>query len=776
MCNKRIFLCFTLLITSFICSGQNCTLTVDGVVYDEASESPLSYVNIFIQETQSGTTTDEEGNFILENICPGEYHFILSHIGCEGKKIHLDIDQDTTIRLALSHTTTTLGTFVIEGQKENFSKQANVAVNRLNIEDRANQNLSGMLENETGIHLIKNGNGISKPVVHGLYGNRLMILNNGILQSGQQWGNDHSPEIDPFAADKISVIKGASAIEYGGGNLGSVILSEPKRIEREPHLHGQINYIYDTNGRGQTVNARLEKYASLMPWRISGTLKKFGDKSSVDYLLNNTGLEEANLSIQLEKNWNENMFLDFYLSTFNTRLGILRGSHIGNLTDLEAALVSEVPFNTEDDFSYEIEAPKQHVSHHLAKTKLKYFVKKNQTLEFVLAGQLNDRKEFDVRRNDRSEIPALSLRQYTLNLDSKYSNYLNDDWVLKFGYQNILTDNSNDPETGILPLIPDYLSWKSGVFSTASGVVHNTFLNFGVRYDYEYQNALTISTTLPREVLRFENRFNNISALFAVKNEITKAHSISWKFGYTTRNPAINELYSSGLHQGVSGIEEGDINLSKEKALKNTLEYVWLANSKFSLNALMYHQRFKDYIFLEPQEELRLTIRGAFPVFKYRQTNASIYGIDISTQFTLNPSLFGLVKYSYIKGQDRGNDIPLIFMPPNSVYGSLTYRAQRNIKISEALRIEDSEIEITNRFVFEQTNILMDQDFTPPPPSYNLVGIKFSTNLILPKYKIRVFAKADNLFNIKYRDYLNRQRYFADDLGLSLSFGLNVKF
>ncbi len=773
---SRISISFILLIAFFTCDAQTCTFTVDGVVYDEASQSPLSYVNIYVQETQSGTTTDEEGNFMLENICPGEYHFILSHIGCEGKKFHIDIDQDTTIRLALSHTHTTLGTFTVEGKKEDFSKQGNVSVNRLTIEDNTNLNISGMLENESGIHLLKNGNGISKPVVHGLYGNRLLILNNGIAQSGQQWGNDHSPEIDPFSADKISVLKGASAIEYGGGNLGSVILSEPKKIEREPHLHGQVNYIFDTNGRGHTINARLEKYSSTIPWRLNGTLKKFGDKSSVDYFLNNTGLEEANLSLQLEKSWNENLFFDFYASTFNTSLGILRGSHIGNLTDLEAAINSEVPFNTEDNFSYDLEAPKQDVSHHFAKAKIKYFLKENQTFEFVLAGQLNDRKEFDIRRGERSEIPALSLRQYTTHLDFKYAHYINEDWVFKLGSQNVLTDNTNDPETGILPLIPDYRSLRNAVFSTVSGRVHKTALHFGLRYDYEYQNALTISSTLPREIIQFENRFNNVSALIAIKNKITKAHSISWKLGFATRNPAINELYSAGLHQGVSGIEEGNINLNTEKALKNTLEYIWLASSKFSINALAYFQRFNGYIFLEPQDEFRLTIRGAFPVFIYQQTDANIYGIDLSSQFTLSPSLVGVLKYSYLKGQERENDTPLVFMPPNSLFGSLTYRVQSNIKLSEGFRMEDSEIELTNRFVFEQTNILPEQDFIPPPDAYNLLGLKFSTNLILPKYKLRFFVKADNLLNAKYRDYLNRQRYFADDLGRSLSMGVNLKF
>ena len=85
-------------------------------------------------------------------------------------------------------------------------------------------------------------------------------------------------------------------------------------------------------------------------------------------------------------------------------------------------------------------------------------------------------------------------------------------------------------------------------------------------------------------------------------------------------------------------------------------------------------------------------------------------------------------------------------------------------------------MEINNRFVFQQKNILIDQDFVPPPPAYNLFGLKLSTNLIFSNFKIRFSVNSSNLFNISYRDYLNRQRYFSDDIGRSLTFGINIKF
>ena len=775
MFSRRIIVQYLFILACAIGNTQDCALSIKGSVSDKASETPLSYVNVFLQELSQGTITDDNGQFSFEGVCPGEYHLTFSHIGCEDVKMHLELSSDTILDIKLSHTPTSLGTVVIEGKKEENVNQPNLSINRKTIEDNGNLNLSGLLENETGVHLLKNGSGISKPVVHGLYGVRLAILNNGILQSGQQWGNDHTPEIDPFAADKVIVLKGASAIEYGG-NLGSVILVEPKKIEREPHLHGQVNYAFESNGRGHNFNTRLEKYSEAFSWRINGTLKKYGDRRSPDYFLNNTGYSEANLSLQVEKSVGEKLFLDFYASTFNTQLGVLRGSHIGNLTDLEQALSNDIPFFTEPDFSYTVDAPRQEVSHNLLKSKIKYYIRDNQSVQLVLAGQLNNRNEYDIRRSGRSDIPALSLNQFTFNAETKYSYSSDGNWNLEVGNQAIITDNTNNPETGILPLIPDYISWKNGLFTTLAKRFKSIHLNLGLRYDYEYQTVKAISNTIPKEIITFNNNFNNISGLLALKYSINKVQSITVNTGYTTRNPAINELYSAGLHQGVSGIEEGDINLETEHVFKTTLEYKWIPDSRFSFSAIAYHQAFSDYIFLNPQDVFRVTIRGAFPVFKYEQTDATISGIDISTQFNIGSSLFASLKYSYLKGQDTQNNIPLVFMPPTSFYGSLIYRARKTIHVTDDIRLEETEIEFNNRLVLRQNNILPEQDFTLPPSTYNLVGIKVSTNLIFPNQKIRIFAKATNLLNVKYRDYLNRQRYFSDDLGISVTTGINLKF
>jgi len=769
--------------------SPNCTISVTGFIIDENTNQPLEFVNVYIQETLKGTASNEQGYFELKNICKGKQHIIFSHISGENHSVFFDIEKDTTLYVEIHALNTVLESVVIS-EKTTNSTQNTQTLNHQHISDNSNQNLSNMLEEISGVSTLKNGNGISKPVVHGLYGNRLTILNNGIAQSGQQWGNDHAPEIDPLVANKIRVIKGVSSLEYQGSNLGSVILVEPASIEREPHLHGNTSYFFETNGRGHGINLQLEQYNSALAWKINGTLKRSGDKKTATYFLNNTGNQEANIAIQLEKQFTENFFTDVYFSSFNTELGVLRGAHVGNLTDLENAFEREVPFFTEQNFSYDIDAPKQKVNHHLFKIhSKKYFEPKpknkdkviEQFLDFTFATQINIRKEFDVRRSGRSEIPALSLNQYSYFLETKYKKEFHNNLIFKVGVQSTITDNTNDPETGILPLIPDYLSYETGIFSVLTKKVNHWFFETGVRFQNTMQNTVTISQSLPREIVRFDNNFNNFSSSLGINYEINSTIQLSYNIGYATRNPAINELFSNGLHQGVSGIEEGNPNLNIEKSIKNTLSLSGKIKEKLSFETLIYYQNINDYIYLNPENEVRLTIRGAFPVFKYKQTNAQIYGLDVSTRYQFSKSVDLKVSYSFIKGDDLSNNLPLINMPSNNVQASLHYQIQKPISIGGKERkrpkkLTNTQFEITNRYVFRQNDLLAEQDFTLPPNAYNLIGLRVSTNIQGQKTKLRIFSKVDNLLNVAYRDYLNRQRYFADDLGINVVLGVKLEF
>jgi iron complex outermembrane receptor protein len=595
-------------------------------------------------------------------------------------------------------------------------------------------------------------------------------MNNGIAQSGQQWGVDHSPEIDPLAANKLSVIKGVSALSYPGSSLGSVILVEPAPIGNDPHLHGEARYYFESNGLGNGLNLNLKKYSPVLSWSAGGTLKKSGDNSTPTYYLNNTGAEEANAFIMLERDFGKKWKADVYFSSFNARYGILRGAHIGNLTDLAAPLTRDEPFFTEPNFSYAIEAPYQNVNHQLLKAHTRFQISDTHWLDITYGFQLDLRKEFDVRRGGRSEIPALSLEENSQTLELKYRKHFGENWTWNIGNQSTRIDNSNNPETNILPLIPDYIAYESGIFTTLSKNYSQLTIEMGIRYDYIDQRVAAIARTIPREIVRYNNIYHNYAAAAGAQFSLSKDWTMGYNIGLAMRSPEINELYSDGLHQGVGGFEIGDPTLESEQSIKNTLSISGPISKNLNFEALAYYQHIDNFIYLQPLNEFRLTIRGAFPVFEYQQTTAQIIGLDLAATYVLSDNWNIMGQASLIQGDDLDNGLGLVNIPAQSFFGEVNYELPKIGKLENVL------FQFNAQVVLQQNNIAIEQDFIPTPAGYQLFGFECSTEFKWKKKRVKFHIELNNLLNTTYRDYLNRQRYFADDIGFNAIFGISLAF
>lgn len=760
--------------------AQNCTYTISGYIKEDATKKPMIGATIFLKEVSKGVVSDEQGFFKINSICKGNYHLVVSHIGCEDQEKSITIDGGhQSIEIEMQHFVNRLNGVHLRGKYKEVTTQIVQVVKQSSILKNANENLANQLENLTGVTTVKNGNSIAKPVVHGLYGSRVVILNNNIVQSGQQWGNDHAPEIDPLMAGSLQVIKGVGALEYQGSGLGSVINVIPKRIKNDPHMHGSALYLSETNGLGNNLNISLEQKNSFLGWRATGTLKKYGDQKAPNYFLTNTGSTEANLSLQIEKKLSKQWESKWYASTFNTILGVLRGSHVTLGTDTEdgelsdyatSVLYAEEPQFTKDKFSYNIEAPKQEVHHHLLKWENNLKVSDEENYTFTYAGQINNRKEYDVRRSGRSDTPALSLLQQTHFIEAKHQKEYKNNIGVKKGIQYTFTDNTNNPETDILPLIPDYLSHQVGGFVLFDKDVKDWKFELGARYNFTYQSVAYIERTNNREVENYSNYFHNYSISTGANYHTQKDFHWSFNLGLTSRNPNVNELYSYGLHQGVSGFEIGDPDLKQETGMKAILGFEGNVNLKWFFESLVYAHYIDNYIYLQSKNEFLTTIRGTFPLFEYEQTNANIIGLDFGTNYLFTDTFSVGAKYSFIRGNNLSESVPLVFMPVNNTLIQADYNGFKDGFL------KNSSLGIEYKYVWRQNHLLDWQDILLAPEAYQLVNVNFNSEFLINNTKVNTYAKVNNLLNVTYRDYLNRLRYFSDDIGRSITLGFKVSF
>lgn len=768
--SKNLYCFFSCILLSCSTYAQTCEVVVQGTIFDEHSAEPIQFANVFFEESRQGAVSDELGRFRLIDLCPGKYHMVVSHVGCETMRTFIQISSDTSVRIELDHGSHLLHEIAIRGHHSEEGSQERHTLDKENITENSEDNLAGILESIAGVDQIKTGNTISKPVVHGLSGNRLLILNNGITQAGQQWGADHAPAIDPLQAGRITAVKGVSAVEYQGASLGGVVLIEPGAIDRDPHLHSDLSYFFHSNGRGHGLHTSTSRYNERLAWKLNTTIKKSGDLKTPNYFLTNTGKEEANASLQFERQIGQKVKAKVYLSSFNSRLAILRGSHIGNLNDLQQAILREEPFFTQDTFSYNIQAPNQEVNHHLGKAHVKVIMNDSVWIDLSVAVQENRRREFDVRRSGRTEIPALSLNMQSAFLEGKFRAKIHEKWLLKSGMQYMRKDNVNEANTGILPLIPDYISDHTGAFTVASYKTDSFAFELGARFDVEDRRVVTISQELPRRLVRYSNTYLNFNTGAGLHMDLNDIIGWSYNLGFSSRNPEVNELYSNGLHQGVSGYEIGDPDLISERSFKQTFNILLNLNDRLVVEGLGYLQFVNDYIYLNPENRSVLTIRGAFPVFRYRQTDVRIYGFDLVATHDLNRYSRFLLKYAHIKGTDLNRNVGLVNLPSNKITSRLSFQVPR------FFGFENIEFNISDKYVFRQTNIQPWQDFLAVPDAYNLINAELVVERQWKNRRMKLWVRSSNLTNAQYREYLNRLRYFADETGMNIVAGAQLSF
>jgi len=682
------------------------------------------------------------------------------------------ISGDKIVNFYPEHHLETLEEVLIHERREAESTQDRDILSGIELEETRGKSLGESLKSITGVTTLNTGASIAKPVIHGLHSNRILILNNGIRQEGQQWGSEHAPSIDPFVADKLTVVKGAEAVRYGSDAIGGVVLVEPKDLPRTAGTHTTLHAVGMENGWQSTLSAKVEGGMKSLPgigWRLQGTFKKGGDVHTSTYNLSNTGLQENNVSAAFGYNTYRHG-IEVFFSRFDTELGILRASHIGNLTDLTNAIEQDEPYYVED-FTFKIEPPRQEITHHLSKIKAYVWLDKLGKLSLQYGGQYNSRKEFDRRRGGRDTIPVLDLALRSHSLDAFLAHNplgrlkLNGGMGVSAFYQR----NFNVPGTGFRPLIPNYRSYSVGAFMMERLTKERWELEAGARYDLKYLRIVKFDGD--GNIINPDYLFHNTSFTLGGLYHLTK--KLTWKANASTafRPPQVNELFSEGLHQASAAIEEGNENLSPERALKaiTTLEYA--AKDWLQLEASLYYNLIFGYIYLEPQAEPRLTIRGAFPVFLYKQTDVRIWGVDAAIQFQPLKGLFVKGKVSILRAWDRLEDNYIINMPADQFEQEIRYEREEVGKFSLLYA------SIGLKQLLQQIRFPEGIDFLDPPDGYMLLQAKVGMTLpIAKKHTLSLNLQGENLLNTSYRDYLNRFRYYADEMGRNISLRIQYTF
>lgn len=782
-----------LLLVSFsgpLLSQENCTLKLSGIVRDSDGQA-MPGATVMLNE--HGAVTDAQGFFTFKNLCTGVYTLTVKFVGSLPYESRIELTKNHQVTITLQEDVTELKSIEVVGQQARSGiSNTSVSLTEYDLDHQHGKSLGESLKAVAGVNALQVGPAIFKPVIHGLHSQRILILNNGIRQEGQQWGIEHAPEIDPFIASEITVVKGAEAVRYGADAIGGVIIINPPSLHNKAHAFGgEINTGFMTNSRMAFLSGMVEgELSKLKPWswRLQGTAKRGGDFTAPDYVLSNTGVRELDFSGSLGYKGDDRS-LEIYMSSFNSTIGILRAAHTGNLNDLQSSIESGAPWYVAP-FSYDINNPKQKINHQLLKIQASQKIKGVGELRVLYGGQYNQRREFDIRRGGRSDRPALFMKLFSnvldVSLDHDHPRHSGSIGINATYKQNI----NETEETGIRPMIPDYRLFSSGLFLIEKVRKRNWLFEAGARYDFQQLNVLAFTTT--NELVKPSFNFHYLSGSLGATFYISAHARLNTHLGVSSRPPHVSELYNEGLHHGTAAIEEGLMRpnsalLTDQALIRKETSTKWITSlqvsgERFSADFSVYINSIDNYVFLRPIAS-RLTIRGYFPVWQYEQTDAILKGADISLNWHLSRKIKYASKFAYIHGEDATRSDVLIFIPPITLANALTYTTDVGklkdffvqVSIPTVLKQTRAPITIYPRDIPDYTGERV-YDIAPAPAGYTLVNVELGIKVPVKENTLSISFAGENLGDVSYRNYMNRLRYFADDVGRTFIIRLNYNF
>ncbi len=765
----RFFLISLLVCIAKICIAQSdCSLSISGRVIDEHDNTALAFAEVTIPELNRGVVVDSNGYFTLGNLCAGSYTIVGQHIGCEPVISKLILTKNiTNFTLYLEHHTTLLQEAAIELPPTKQPIKTTNTTTTLN-----NLDLPQLRVQQTGENVFK-------PIVRGFSGNRVSTYVGGVELQDQQWGTDHGLSLMLYPDDKIDVFSTPNS-----GNLGGLSIWHGTPFQKKSMVFASAY----SNGLGAKLGA-IQNIKVSDAFALGGRfqLNRSGDKRAPDYILSNTSSAQAN--VQIDAAYKKN---DWYV-TFNSSydyksLATLAASHVGNVNDFYTALAADEPI-IQNDFSYAIQNPKQEVGHfitavkaskHYRNNNVRGYLKNSGYYEYFYNYQLNNRKEFEARRGGNSAIPALNLQLQTHQMGGSFSRSPSKDkYNFEIGVHQDFAINTNLPGPSYEPILPNYNSYMSKIYGNLRVILpelKKRDQELFIQGVFTYVN--TLAQFFENSVLTQENfAFATPSVVLTYSTEsfgfftnAPKSYRLNTLLTLTQRAPAPNELLISGVHHGTATIEEGNLNLQPETkiGLEQTATFK-TAKSKTEITLTGYAKYIADYIYQIPLAEPRLTIRGAFPVFQFTQTNSFFAGAEVSAKQKLGKFFSYTLGLNYIYAQDVENDSPLPLIPPFEWRNNL--RFEKNIDDTW----QNFYVEASHTYTGRQFRFNPSLDLANPPADYSLLNAAIGISHV-KKHRYTFSLKVENLTNQRYRNYLDRFRYFADAAGINVLFNCLINF
>lgn len=469
------------------------------------------------------------------------------------------------------------------------------------LRSKLGSSLGETLSGELGVSASAFGAGASRPIIRGLEGNRVKVLENGMAVSDLSGlSNDHAVTGESATARQIEILRGPAALLYGSGAIGGLVNVVNERIPTEHHVTptGVIESRYNSVDHGRSVSFSSDASAGKMALHVDGSSRDAGDyhipDASDSDTLPNSALRQHTLGAGASY-IGERGFVGASVSTLKKNYGIPGGE--GAKIDLD---------QTRYDIDSGLDAPLPGFE------KLRFKVGYNNYGHVELNAAGGPETVFSNRAIEtRLEMTHKPVRG----------------WTGSFGIQTEHARFSGlSADTGESATVPVTVSDTRAAFLVEEHDFGIARVNAGVRAEAVKREP---EGGAPRR--SFDLLSYSAGAVFPV----IPGYSVGLTASVAQRAPAADELYSGGPHESTLTFDTGNPNFRKETSRNLELSFRkttgllrWQAN--------LFQNRVRDFIYGEvndtllddagnPGDELRERI--------FRQANATIRGAEAEVSF-----------------------------------------------------------------------------------------------------------------------------------------------
>ncbi len=718
-------------------AGEVRAQALSGRVRDDAGR-PLERARVTVVQLGRGATTDAAGAFALRDLPRGVHRVQVALIGYAPEVREVEVgagggSAEFVLRptpLALEEIQVTATPTAADGRAV---AQATTQLSGKALDRNLAGTVAQTLAAQPGVRVRSNGPAASVPILRGLTGDRVLVLQDG-QRSGDLAGSavDHAVTVDPLAAQRIEVVRGPATLLYGNNALGGVVnvisadipTSVPARVEGAVAAHTES--ALPGGGTSLRVTAPVAER-----WAVSA---RGGARGTGDVRIGRDPVLGTRLGNTDARNWNAAAGVGYAgphgggggaLRTFRFEYGLpvppgsepvrLRGDRT------EAAAEGQVETGWSALPSLRAEATAQEYAHD----------------EMDAGGAVQ--MAFALR----TRTAGVRVRQGAAG-------------PFREGAWGVSWLDKAYASTGPAALTPaaDSRAWGAFGFQEV-GIGRGAALQVGARFD---QYGIT-SRDSPKFGPGVERDFRALSGSVGVRVPVTGAVSAGVTAARSFRAPTVEELFSGALHAGTGSVEYGTPTLRAERGT-GVEGVVRVRSPRWNGQVVAYHNRIADFVHLVAQPDT--VVDGqAVDVFRYAQADATLRGVEASLEWAARRDLVVGVSGDALRAEQRGGT-PLSFMPAPRA-GAL-------------LRWDNGTLSLGGEVHHEARQTRVGSADEAVTPAHTLLRLDAGLRIARGRTVHSITLRAENLGNELHRESTSRIKDWAPAPGRNVSLAYRLLY